>query len=255
MTALLRNTLSRSRMVALTFVAVSALIPSAYASTVNIVNGSFSTTGNNTSSEFGTSYPGQTVNGWATSGYNFVFTSPGASALASPGNSPVSLYNVTTSPDGGNFLALNGVYLTGAITQTLTGLVVGDTVDISFWYAGAQQVGYNGATTDALIVSLGSESHETPILNNVNHGFTGWNQETLSFTATSTSEVLSFLAVGTPSGEPPFTLLDGVSATQTSPVPEPSSLLLLATGLTGLGGMVRACFSKRNADKSDSDNA
>jgi hypothetical protein len=63
------------------------------------------------------------------------------------------------------------------------------------------------------------------------NGFTGWRYTTLIFTATSTSEVLSFLAVGTPSGEPPFSLLDGVSMV----VPEPGSLTLMLGSMIGLG--------------------
>lgn len=45
---------------------------------------------------------------------------------------------------------------------------------------------------------------------------------------TSASEVLSFLAIGTPAGVPPFALLDGVSISE---VPEPGSLVLLGAGL------------------------
>ncbi len=46
----------------------------------------------------------------------------------------------------------------------------------------------------------------------------------MNFTASGASDLLSFLAVGTPTGEPPFSLLDGVDAE----VPEPSSVLLIA---------------------------
>jgi hypothetical protein len=76
---------------------------------------------------------------------------------------------------------------------------------------------------------------------NASEGFTGWQTDSFTFTATSTSEVLSFLAVGTPAGVPPFTLLDGISVTQT---PEPQSLVLFATGLIGVSGLVRRRFQK-----------
>jgi hypothetical protein len=57
--------------------------------------------------------------------------------------------------------------------------------------------------------------------------------ENLTFTANSTSELLSFLAVGTPSGNlPPFALLDGVSLTA---VPEPSNWAMMLAGFGGLG--------------------
>jgi len=53
---------------------------------------------------------------------------------------------------------------------------------------------------------------------------------------TSATEVLSFLAIGTPGGVPPFSLLDGVSITE---VPEPTSLALLGAGLGLVGLMTR----------------
>jgi hypothetical protein len=51
----------------------------------------------------------------------------------------------------------------------------------------------------------------------------------MTFTPTSTSETLSFLAIGTPGGVPPLALLDGVSL---SDIPEPASWALLVSGLT-----------------------
>jgi hypothetical protein len=63
--------------------------------------------------------------------------------------------------------------------------------------------------------------------------FSGWLPVNLTFTANSTSELLSFLAVGTPSGNlPPFALLDGVSLTA---VPEPSTWAMMLLGFGGLG--------------------
>jgi hypothetical protein len=58
-------------------------------------------------------------------------------------------------------------------------------------------------------------------------------QQTETFTATSSSEVLSFLAVGNVP-VPPFLLLDGVTMNDsTPPVPEPGTLPLLLSGLMG----------------------
>jgi hypothetical protein len=60
--------------------------------------------------------------------------------------------------------------------------------------------------------------------------------QTFTFTATAATELLSFLAIGTPNGVPPFSLLDGVSMTA---IPEPSSSLILAAGCAAMAGVRR----------------
>ncbi len=82
-------------------------------------------------------------------------------------------------------------------------------------------------------MSLGSQNQFTPIISNPSHGFSGWRQETFTFTPPSASEVLSFLSIGTPGGVPSFALLDGVSVSDT---PEPATWALLGTSLAGLSG-------------------
>jgi len=94
-------------------------------------------------------------------------------------------------------------------------------------------------------VSLGSDQQSTVVLSNSDHGFTGWRQESMTFTAQNTSEVLSFLAVGTPNGVPPFSLLDGVTMDAASGVPEPGTCMLLLCGLLGGIGVRR---SRRRAN-------
>ena len=56
---------------------------------------------------------------------------------------------------------------------------------------------------------------------------------------TSSAIGLSFLAAGTPDGEPPFTLLDGVSMTQAVATPEPASAAMMLTGLIAIGVIAR----------------
>jgi len=63
------------------------------------------------------------------------------------------------------------------------------------------------------------------------HGLTGWNQQTMTFTATGTSQLLSFLAVGTPAGAPPIVMLDGITI---NAVPEPETGTLWGLGLVTL---------------------
>ena len=168
-----------------------------------ITNGSF---------ELLTNGPGQfdsktVVTGWTSAGYNFIFAS------------------------------------VGAISQTVNGLTIGGNYALTFYWAAAQQQGFTGSTTEQWKVTLGSQEQDTAILDNVNHGFTGWKSQTFTYTATATSELLSFLAVGTPNGVPPFALLDGVSM---DPVPEPDAYALIGIGLLSIPILRR--LRKRRAE-------
>jgi hypothetical protein len=202
-------------------VAMIGLVHSAQAGVELVVNGGFTQTSLTTSNSKMTT---TNVTGWSTTGYNFVFFS--ASAATSPVGT-LSLWGgngFIDSPDGGNFIGADGAYQVGAITQTINGLTVGQSYALSFDWGGAQQNGFTGVTTEQWAVSLGGQTDYTPVLTDPSHGFTGWTTTTFDFVATNASEVLSFLAIGTPDGEPPFSLLDGVSL---QAVPEPSSWIFL----------------------------
>lgn len=216
-----------------------------------VTNGTFVVTGGTTSFQFGTwgpYTPTETLSGWASTGYNFVFI-PGSNAATSYyGAGNVSFwgpaYSVAngytgTAPGGGNFVALDADYpsndsgghaATAAMTQTINGLVPGTTYNVSFAWAGAQQQGFTGATTENLTVSLGASSQTTQTVNLASQGFSGWINQTFGFIATSSSEVLSFLAGGSPA-IPPFVLVANVSMTK---APEPPSAALMLTSLAGL---------------------
>src|SRR5882757_7895201 len=182
------------------------------------------------SSQFGTHYPQQQVIGWSTSGYNVVFTSAHvADTTGAPDQftaingginyilyGPDNGYNngLTASPDGGNFIAFDGENVngenqngSGALSQMINGLIPGQSTTVSFYFAGAQAYNEPYDTTEQLAVSLGGATAYTPVLSNPHAGFTGWYQENLTFTPTSSSELLSFVAIGTPSGSPPTVLL------------------------------------------------
>ena len=137
------------------------------------------------------------------------------------------------SPTGGNYVAIDGGFDVGAINQQMSGLTVGQNYQLSFSWAVAQQLGFEapGGLTEKFVVSLGTQTIETPTINYINHGFKGWFQQTMIFTPTVTNPILSFLSVGTPTSQPPFALLDGVSL---QAVPEPSSCLIGALTLAGL---------------------
>ena len=217
----------------------TGICPAAQANNL-VFNGSFETTTNGAGQlGFNTD-----ATGWTTNGYNFLFTagsadttgavgSDGGLSLWGPGNGSANGLPAS-SPDGGNFVADDGAFEVGALQQTINGLTAGQDYVVSFYWAGAQQSGFNGATTEQWQVSFGSQTQSTAVANNADHGFTGWMSQSFTFTADGTSDVLSFLAVGTPDGEPPFSLLDGVSVN--AAVPEPATCGLLLGGiLVGLG--------------------
>jgi len=219
-----------------------------------VTNGSFEVLQTNASSQFGAGYSSQQVIGWTTSGYNFVFlpgTADAAGATGQYGN--LKLWGPgdgsanglpASSPDGGNYIAADGAFSVAAITQTITGLSPGSTAVVSFNWAGAQQYGsqYNGATTEQWIVGFGNDpTQATAVAQDASHGFTGWMRQTFSFAVTSTTAVLSFLANGTPGGQPPFSLLDGVTMVQ---VPEPATWAVLLSG-AGLAGLISRRRARR----------
>lgn len=188
------------------------------------------------------------MTGWSTTGYNFLFlpgtgTTTGAKTGfnnqlifwgSSAQNGGASTFNFpNNSPSGGNFIALDGGYSpnTKAIIQTVDGLVAGGDYQLTFYWAAAQQKGFNGATTEAMQVTFGAQTLSTSTYNLPSHGFSGWMSATMDFTATAASQTLSFLAKGTPEGLPPFSLLDGVSVVA---VPEASTPMMIVLGMTGL---------------------
>jgi hypothetical protein len=228
----LRRFLSRRSSVSPAIAAFGMLLAGipASASSINLVqNGSFETT-----TLTGSNYLSNTAANWSTNSYTFLVF-PGT-AQTGIGNG-VTLYRgitylmPTTSPDGGNFVAADGGYQVGPISQTINGLVVGQYYQLSFYQAGAQQQGYDGATTDQFQVTLGSQVQSSALMSNPSHDFSPWTKQTMLFQATQTSEVLSFLAVGTPTGQPPFSLLDGVVLIA---APEPSYLGVVSAAFIGL---------------------
>jgi hypothetical protein len=161
--------------------------------------------------------------------------------LWGPGAGGGSVANglTATSPDGGNYVAMDAApSLRGSgISQTLAGLTPGTSYLVSFYWAAAQQHGFDGATTESVQVTFGGQTQTTPTFNNASHGFSGWMTNVFNFTANSANPVLTFLSVGGPDGLPPFVLLDGVSVN--AAVPEPGSLTLVLGGLFGGLGFLR----------------
>ena len=156
---------------------------------------------------------------------------------ASPGALPVA---------GSNAFMSDANYATQYMFQSIAGLTAGDTYTLKFWQASFEQSGYTGGFTSNWQVGLGNGNAFTTANYGVqtaatmtvpSGGASAWTQQTLSFVANSTNELLAFFATASSGAQPPFLMLDGVSLTDaTHPVnvPEPATLGLTAAGVLGL---------------------
>ncbi len=224
---------------------------SVFAQTNLIVNGDFEQTTVQSSGQWDSHYPYVNVTGWTSAGYNFLFT-PGSAdttgVYSSENTKQLILWGPNsgsanglpaTSPTGGNFVGMDGAYQVGAISQVITGLHAGHTYQLNFYWAAAQQHGYTGDTTEKIKATLGSQFHTTSTISNPSEAFSGWTEQSFDYIATGGTETLSLLAIGTPSGVPPFALIDGVSMYDLSEVtPEPGAMALAAAGFVGFAGAV-----------------
>lgn len=227
--------------------AVAALsMGSAQAATNLVKNGNFDSTTNGSNKQLSSSVTNDTnrstLSDWTSSngndgGYNFVLNSN----IANTWDSAIWLKSQNngwaTSTNGGNIFASDSQYWPGVLSQTISGLSAGSQYTLTFDYALAQQVGFDGANSNNYWqVVFGNNTQNSSALNIANGGFSGWNTSSMTFTATGASQVLSFLAQGSP-GAPPFLLLDSVSLT--AAVPEPSTWGMLAAGLGLIGFAAR----------------
>ncbi|MYM74113.1 PEPxxWA-CTERM sorting domain-containing protein [Duganella sp. FT134W] len=256
----------RIKSILLSLSAVAALSAGvANASTNLVTNGDFNqtTNGNNNQVGYTAGVAGETMlTGWTSyngnnGGYNFVLNDSQVTTDQSV-KWLKSSYTPLTS-GGNNFFASDAVYYPGVLSQTVTGLTSGDKYTLSFNYALAQQVGFDGANAnnywkvlfgDAVTVQqiqtssipVGTQSKDSAALSIASGGFSGWQTATMTFTAQSASQVLSFLAEGTAPGAPPFLLLDNVSL---AAVPEPTTWGMMLGGMGLLGFMARRRAAKR----------
>jgi len=226
-----------------------ALAGSASAATNLVTNGSFE------SSTFG---PGQlgfntSLTGWTvaapgslpnnSASYDFLFDATTAFTTGSTGQyGTVALFGppMTSDPDGGNFVGVDPAFqnANNGVSQSIGGLIVGHSYQLTFDWAAAQQTGFTGATTEGWNVTLGGSAAQSVSTSDPSHSATGWNQTILYFTADAPTDTLTFLATGGPTAsQPPFALLDGVSLIS---VPEPTTWALMIMGFGGVGAMVRS---------------
>lgn len=196
--------------------------------------------------------------GWNISGgYTFLFNSGTADTTGATGQyGNLRLWGPgdgsnnglpASSPTGGNYIAQDSAFQQAAISQTINGLTIGQDYLVGFWWGAAQQQGFDGPTFDKWQVTFGSQTKSTSTVNIASHGFSGWMYQTFDFKATSTSQLLSFYAVGGPPGVPPFALLDGVSVNAVAP--EGSAFGLMIGGLMGVGvfARIKSLRSKKKA--------
>ena len=157
----------------------------------------------------------------------------GTSGSAFNGN--IGLASVTDPADSSNYIAIDGdATYTATLSQTIAGLTPGAVYQLQFSQAAAQQNDNSGDTTEQWQVAFGSQTQNSTLMDNPSRSFTAWNAQTMQFTASAASEVLTFMALGTPGGEPPVVLLADVSLIQG--VPEPASLALIGGALLCLVG-------------------
>ncbi len=203
---------------------------------------------------------GNTVTDWSSditgpysAGYNLYFfdgdtAKLGDAASIYPGEQQRPNANFTgDSPDGegvGAFMVLDGdPNFTSPFQQSISGLTVGQQYNLQFYWAGGELSNRTGFETIKLTGSFGASAFTTETFNNtkpvgITGDFSGWRLEKFSFKATSTSQLLSFLAAGTPANNlPPVAFLDGVSLTA---VPEPATWAIMLMGFAGLGAALRA---------------
>ena len=223
---------------------IAAALAVAFAGTAKadpnlVTNGSFDAPGAENVMSTNTNLPGWTIgacqafcDGQGTFNWN-LGTDYGVTGVYDSLDRHQTYFNGTPglSPDGGNAVTSDATHDTAVFAQAINGLHVNDRYTLTFYQATMQQTGYFGAFTANWQVGINGAQQLSDTMTNPSGGYSNWMKETISFYASSTSTVLSFLAEASNGANPPFLLLDGVSLVD---VPEPASLGLMAIGFAGL---------------------
>ena len=179
---------------------------------------------------------------------------PSGSNHAAASANVVNVQALTTAAGitGNVIVADGGSGDQSSFSTTVSGLTIGNSYTLTFEQAAGQQAGYgclglpnypnSACTTDQWAVTWGTGgtavTKTSALMTNPIGGFQNWNAVSMTFTATTTSELLTFLASGEPSGTyPPVALLANVQLS--SGTPEPTSLAFMGLGLLALGVVTR----------------
>lgn len=164
------------------------------------------------------------------------WTFTGASGIAAQGQPPVAPWYSVTAPGGSgqaafiqNYVGSNILYTgkPGLISQSITGLTLGDAYTLSFF--AAQRPTY---IVNPFTVSVGGT--EIALVTPASTAFASYSD---TFTATNSTELLEFTSTAGPtSGDFDYdSILADVSLRSgVATIPEPATLALLLPGLAGL---------------------
>jgi len=149
---------------------------------------------------------------------------------------------LTGAPTGNIIVADADSTYHQSFSTTVSGLTVGQTYHLTFYQNAGQQNGYGslGNSINAYWqVTFGSSTEDAASMTAAYQRLAGWEEETLTFTATAVSETLTFLAESTSTGSvPPFALLGDVSLVSTAPEP-------VSFGIMGLGFLVLGLAARK----------
>lgn len=182
------------------------------------------------------SFTGSVGNNVLPSGWTAQLFSPDTNDISEVGG---GFFSYDTAPgvessDGGTWVGIAAGFGLETFGQQITDFVVGQSYKLVWeqFNSGATfSANYNGANAfSVLLDNVAVGSGATSILGE------GWTKTSVTFTATSISQLLSFqLASNTPS----YMNIDGVAFETTVPVPVPGAALMLMTALGGLGAARR----------------
>lgn len=171
------------------------------------------------------------------------FLVPNGESWRSFGNQP--------SPEGGSYLGIQFLdafaprFNAGGITQTVSGLQVGASYELSFFSMSNHTV-VSPAAAQQWLVSFGAQTQAGRL---TSAATPTWVQSTMTFTATATVQALTFAAEFLPGSYPEILNVDGIDL-RAAPVPEASVQQMLAAGLAGLGWL---CLRRRRAAAASAD--